>query len=297
MLNFLLSLTLWTYIPSALAYIPPSKMILQRTAENSGSGVYAIDQEVEFSNGADSLSVREIWLVENERTMRLTLVPPKDYADKLKIQYLYVGGQRWFLSAPKKRESQKISEDFVEKWFHFRNAENLKMAMIQNQMMTEDDSSAATKNANQAAKKIKPGEKVKVDDFPYVPESFLRLSRAQNVITYAFGMPTPAEDEKLLPGMWIEQDQFLIRKIRWPNQAEITADDHTPFSKGLHFPKTRILKWGPNTVTIKVQNIISKSGNMNSFFQPQSLDYTTNLDSLQSSPLKSLIEEFYSRFR
>ncbi len=290
MLNFLMSFVLW-------AYIPPSKMILQRTVENSGTGIYAIDQEVEFSNGTDTLTLREIWLVENDRTMRLTLAPSRELGDKLKIQYLYTGGQRWSLIAPKKRDSQKISDDFIEKWFHFRNSESLKNAMLQNQMITENLNKPATPPPP-PAKKSKSSEKTKVvEEVRYVPESFVRLSRTQNVITYAFGLPTPSEDEKLLPGMWIEQDHFLIRKIRWPNQAEVTADDHTPYSKGLNFPKTRVLKWGPNTVTINVQNIVIKSGNMNSFFQPQSLDYVTNFEELQTSPLKPMIEEFYSRFR
>lgn len=276
--NFLLSLSLW-------AYIPPSKMILQRTVDNSGSGVYAIDQEVQFSNGTDTASWREIWLVENERTLRLTVVPPKDQADKLKIQYVYAGGQRWQLGPGKKRESQKISEDFVERWFHFRHVETFQNALLQNQIIPELPKTTT-------AKKVKGSEEPK-----YEPENFLRLARAQNVVTYAFGTPTPAQDEKLSPGLWVEQDLFLIRKIRWPNQVEITADDHAPYAKGLHFPKTRVLKWGNNTVTMKVLNVVARSGNVNTFFQPQSLDYMTTFEGVQSSPLKPVIEEFYTRFR
>lgn len=281
MLNLFLSLTL-----SVWAYIPPSKMILQRTVENSGSGVYAIDQEVQFSNGTDTLSWREIWLVENERTMRLTVAPSKEQSDKLKIQYVYNGGQKWSLGPSKKSESQKISEDFVERWFHFRHAENFQNALLQNKIISE------------VPKSLPAPKKGKTTDEPkYEPENFVRLARSQNVVTYAFGETTPTQEEKLLPGLWIEQDLFLIRKIRWPNQAEITADDHAPYAKGLHFPKTRVLKWGPNTVTMKVLNVVPRKGNMNNFFQPQSLDYMTTFEGIQSSPLKPMIEEFYTRFR
>ncbi len=283
MWSLFLSFVLW-------AYIPPSKMILQRTVENSGSGVYAIDQEIEFSNGTDSLSWREIWLVENDKTMRLTVAPPKDQADKIKIQYVYESGQRWSLNLAKKRESQKISADFIERWFHFRNSDALQNALIQNQIIPESTSMAPIPSAN--SKKIKPTE-----EFKYEPENFVRLGRSQNVVTYALGIPTSVSEEKLTPGLWIEQDLFLIRKIRWTNQAEITADDHAPYAKGLLFPKKRILRWGPNTVTMKVLNVVSRSGKMNSFFQPQSLDYATNFEGIQSSPLKSMIEEFYARFR
>jgi len=281
MWNLILSLTL-----SVWAYIPPTKMILQRTVENSGSGVYAIDQEVQFSNGTDTLAWREIWLVENERTMRLTVAPSKEQSDKLKIQYVYNGGQRWLLGPTKKRESQKISEDFIERWFHFRHSDSFQNALLQNKIIPE------IPKAPPAPKKGKQSDEPK-----YEPENFVRLSRSQNVVTYAFGVATPPQDEKLLPGLWVEQDLFLIRKIRWPNQVEVTADDHAPYAKGLHFPKTRVLKWGPNTVTMKVLNVVPRSGNMNNFFQPQSLDYVTTFEGIQSSPLKPMIEEFYTRFR
>ncbi len=279
MWKLFLALTLW-------AYIPPTKMILQRTVENSGSGVYAIDQEVQFSNGTDTVSWREIWLVENERNLRLTVVPPKDQADKIKIQYVYAGGQRWSLASGKKKESQKISEDFVERWFHYRHVDAFQNALLQNQIIPE------LPKATTVSKKSKS-----TDEPKYEPENFVRLGRSQNVVTYSFGTPTPAPDEKMNPGLWIEQDLFLIRKIRWANQAEITADDHAPYAKGLQFPKTRVLKWGPNTVTMKVLNVVSRSGKVNNFFQPQSLDYVTTFEGIQSSPLKPMIEEFYTRFR
>src|SRR3989344_5870049 len=79
----------------ALAYIPPTRMILQRTAENSGSGVYAIEQEVQFNNVQDSLFLKETWLIENDRTMRVTVTGTKDLKDQIKLQFIYAGGQRW----------------------------------------------------------------------------------------------------------------------------------------------------------------------------------------------------------
>ena len=109
---------------SAWAYIPPSRMILGRVSENAGSGIYSIEQEVQIPLGAEPIYLKETWLIENERNLRLTVTGTKDLKDLVHLQFIYVGGQKWQLKNGKK-ESSKISEDFVEKYFHFRNAENL----------------------------------------------------------------------------------------------------------------------------------------------------------------------------
>jgi hypothetical protein len=56
---------------SAIAAIPKAALILQKTVENDGNGVYQIEQEVQFPNGSDILILKETWLIQNESNMKL----------------------------------------------------------------------------------------------------------------------------------------------------------------------------------------------------------------------------------
>jgi hypothetical protein len=265
------------------AYIPPTRMILQRTAENSGSGVYSIEQEVQFNNAQDSLFLRETWVIENDRTMRVTITGTKDLKDQIKMQFVYAGGQRWNLNGS--RENHRISEDFLEKYFNFRSTDHLANTLVNLKILP----------TNALAKKSFPTKNL--ENFKYEPEDFVRLSRAGGVPNYAFGPPSPSEGASS-PGIWIEQDQFLVRKFRLPSQVEVTADNYNQYARGLNYPKIRTIRWGQNTVTIRLIGITAQRGGVaSSLFQPNSLDISTKLDGLNNQPAKDAILEFYSRFR
>lgn len=263
------------------AYIPPTRMILQRTAENSGSGTYAIEQEVQFNNVQDSLFLKETWYIENDRTMRVTVSGTKDLKDQIKMQFIYAGGQRWTLNSG--RESRRISEDFLEKYFNFRNTEQIASSLMQMKILP----------THALAKKGLPKN---LDNLKYEPEDFVRLSRAGGATTYAFGVPSPV-DGNANPGFWVEQDQFLVRKFRLPSGVEVTADNFNQYARGLNYPKVRTVRWGQNTVTIRLIGVTSRPANTANIFQPNSLDTSAKLDGLNNQPAKDAIIEFYSRFR
>ncbi|MBX3041794.1 MAG: hypothetical protein KF789_13895, partial [Bdellovibrionaceae bacterium] len=109
------------FVGTAQAYIPPTRMIIERTAENAGSGSYTIEQEVQFSNGTDVLTLRETWEIDRGQAMKVTISGVRDLKDKLRAQVLYAGGQKWSLSTSGKRESSKIPMDFTERLFHWRD--------------------------------------------------------------------------------------------------------------------------------------------------------------------------------
>jgi hypothetical protein len=269
------------FVTSVFAYIPPTRMILQRTSENAGSGIYAIEQEVQFSNAQDSLFLKETWLVENDHSMRLTVTGTKDLRDQIKMQFVYAGGLRWNLGNG--RESRRLSEDFLEKYFHFRTTEHLATALMQIKVLPP----------SALAKKPLPRN---VEAIKYEPEDFVRLSRTGGVVNYAYGVPS-ATDANPNPGIWIEQDQFLIRKLRLPSQVEVTADNYNPYARSLNFPKNRTVRWGQNAVTIRLIGISAKTGATPAHFQPASLDSPLKTDGLNNQPARDVVLDFYSRFR
>jgi len=269
------------FVTSVFAYIPPTRMILQRTSENAGGGIYAIEQEVQFTNAQDSFFLKETWLVENDQSMRLTVTGTKDLKDQLKMQFVYAGGLRWNLGMGK--ESKHLSEDFLEKYFHFRTTERLATSLMQIKVLPP---SALAK---------KPLAKT-VEAIKYEPEDFVRLSRTGGAVNYVYGAPSEV-DSNPNAGIWIEQDQFLIRKLRLPSQVEVTAENYNSYARGLNLPKVRTVRWGQNVVTIRLIGVTSRPAVTPAQFQPSSLDSPLKLEALNTQAAKEVVLDFYSRFR
>lgn len=269
------------FVGAANAYIPPTRMIIERTAENGGSGSYTIEQEVQFSNGPDVLALRETWEIDRGQAMKVTVSGVRDLKDKVRAQILYAGGQKWDLSPSGKRESARIPADFTERLFHWRD---LNTAAAQLTAMRLIPASAFQKKALPR----------KSEDIRHTSEEGVRLSRTGGAIAWAFGNPSSPTSEQREPGLWIEQDQFLIRKIRFPSLAEMTADQYASYARGLQLPKVRTIQWGANTVTVR---LLSVNGKGPTTLSTSALEITPRWDGLAGQPAQKTVEEFYSRFR
>lgn len=265
------------------AYILPTRTILQKVSENAGAGIYAIEQEVQFSNGEETVAVRETWLIDSDRTMRLTVTGAKDLQNNFKLQFLYNGGQKWSLSGGT-RKSEKVPEDFLEKFLNFRSAEIFANTLTRYKIIPG--------NAFQKKPLQKSG-----NDYKHEAEPWVRYSRTGGVVNYALGTATPVEQENENPGVWIEQDQFVVRKVRLPSQVEMKADNYNQFSKGLSYPRSRTIRWGNNTVTIRLISASPRPQTAVSLFQPSSMDTSLKWDGIANLPAKDVITEFYTRFR
>lgn len=266
----------------ASAYILPTRTILQKTTEHAGSGIYAIEQEVQFSNGDENLLLKETWLIDGEK-MRLTVTGGKDLQNSFRIQFIYASGHRHSLVNNQKK-SERISDDFMEKYLNFRNPDALANSLVHLKILPP---AALSKKA--------PGKTAA--EFKYEPESWVRLSRTGGVVNYAFGVATPVDQELNYPGLWIEQDEFVLRKIRLPNQAEMSAQSYSQFARGLQYPRQRTIRWGNNSVNIRLISASARPAASANLLAPASLDTNTVVDGLQSVPARNTVMEFYSRFR
>lgn len=267
--SFLVVGLFWTSL--TLAAIPKASMILQRTSENAGNGIYQIDQEVQFPNGADTLVLRETWMIENENNMKLVVTGAKELKDRVSFSMQILNGQH---SSTRK----KVSENFIERYFHMRTTDAWAQALIQMKLVP----------ANVLARK--PIRNIK--DYEYQPESFVHLARSGGVVTYAFG--GLALQEKNPPGFWIEQDQFVLRKFRLPSEVEVTADKYSSYARNLMFPRTRVVRWGPNQVTIQTLSVAARGKDSWASFGSK---VPTKMDALNTQPGGSIVDEFYKRFR
>lgn len=271
-MKFLLLIgVLWT--TAAFGAIPKASMILQRTSENAGNGLYQIAQEVHFPNGQETLVLRETWLIENENNMKLVVTGAQELKGQVSFSVQVINGNK-----VENTSSGRITQDFIERYFHLRSTEALAQVMSQMKLVPN----------NVLAKK--PLRSLKEID--HQPETFLRLSRTGGVVTYAFGALGGPEQE--LPGFWIEQDQFVIRKFRLPSLVEVTADQYSSYPRGLMFPRTRLVRWGNNQVTIQTISVSSKGKEAWASFAQK---VPTRMDALANQPGFAVIQEFYKRFR
>lgn len=255
------------------AALPKASLILQRTSENAGNGIYQIDQEVQFPNGQDTLILRETWMIENENNMKLIVTGVKELKDQVAFSIQISNGVRTQGAGPK-----RITDDFIERYFHFRSAENLAASLAHLKIVP-----------NNVLRSKSPKN---IKDIDFQPESFVRLTRSGGVITYAFG--PPATPERETPGFWIEQDQFVIRKFRLPSEIEVIADRYSNYSRGLMFPRTRVVRWGNNQITIQTVSVSAKSKDAMAKF---GLKSAPKMEALSNQQAASVIEEFYKRFR
>ncbi len=231
------------------------------SAKNCGQRrvrIYAIEQEVQFSNGEDTLSVKETWLIDSDRNMRLTVTGGKDLRGNFKLQFLYTGAQKLSLTNGS-RKAEKIPEEFLEKFLNFRNAEIFANTLAHFKIIPA--------HGYQKKPLARSG-----NEFKYEPENWVRYSRTGGVVNYALGIATPVDQESNYPGLWIEQDQFVVRKLRLPSQVEMSANNYNQFAKGLSYPRARTIRWGNNTVTIRLISASSRPQTAVSLFQPSSLE-------------------------
>jgi hypothetical protein len=278
-----LAVSVLCFLPlAAQSYIMPTRTILQKTSENAGNGIYAVEQEVQFQNGNETLSLKESWLIENDHTMKLTVTGTKGLASPFRLQAVYAGGQKYFVSG-NSRKTEKFPEDFLERYMNFRNPDVLATVLMHNDIIPNGSYNKKIVGKTSA-------------DFKYEPESWVRYSRTGGSVNYAFGTPTPVGQDKGNPGMWIEQDQFVVRKVRLPSQVEMTLDNYNQFAKGLMYPRVRTVRWGNNSVTIRLISVASRPNTAMSAMQPSTLE-ADRWDAIKSVPAKDLIEEFYTRFR
>lgn len=268
------------------AYLPDYHLIMSRTAENHGRGGYLIEQDLVFRGDPDPLVVKESWILTGENSLRVTFEGKGRLQGQIQGTFVYDHNtRRWIEDGGAVRSSQ-LGPDWVEPFFHFRYSKNIKPKLV--------------------ALKIAPAESLrdrtsKVEDnkWVYAPQTFMRLSRTGGTVNYAIGVPTAPDASESHPGLWIEQDQFVIRKLRLPSQALIKADEYTMHSSNLWLPKVRSYSWGGESVQVYISNVrsLGTKGKYLDWLKPSSLEKEKSSARAVKVPEIGAIKEFYSRFR
>lgn len=264
-------------------YIPRSQTIATRVAQSHGKGAYSIEQDVQFRIGAETIVLRERWTIADSDSMRVVVSLPssnKSASESVHFEALYQANKRT-LTDPMNGEikAAALSPEFIEPFFHVRGGRGFLNLLVRSKIVP-----ASFLNERPRVQKI--------EQVNHAPEPLVRLGRTSGVVAWIFGEPSQPNGPAS-PAAWIEQDAFLLRRLRFPSEAEVFADKFSTYARELKFPRERTLNWKDGSVNIRLVSVRSITSGQ-----------ASNALNTKTTPLKPgrlpdypQIKEFYTRFR
>ena len=242
----------------AYAYTLPLEAVLTKTVALSGNQIFSVDQDVMFKIGSDDFLIKETWLIEGDKNLKLTAVGHGRLKELFRLVTVYNSKTKTTVFG-KSKQTQLASYDFFERYLSIRSMDSFKTYLSWLSV-----------------------------------SSLIRLSRAGGASAFAVGETSPPDIGN--PHIWIDQDSFQLRKMRFLSQAEVSLEDYEQHGN-ISYPKIKKIAWGEQKATIRVTKINLKTGATLSSFYPQKLDQPSeiSLTSLGNSGL--IIQDFYQRFR
>ncbi len=264
---------------SVYAYIPSADFIFSKVVRNAGSGIYQVKQEVSFPTATRNITVTETWWIQSDDTMFLKAEGP------LFNQYfLYKKGKRYTFGSNGGVQSSSLPQDFHEAIFFKRSSEGLKNTLIAKKVMPA-----------QTLKKrpiIKSQKEVK--ELTELNEPYLKLSRLGGSINYVLGYAAQNEQDA---GIWIDQDRFAIKKIKFPSKSEVIVDSFAELSRNLTYPKSQKISWDNQYVQIELSRADALNKGVSFFDESQFAKLENQNKPLPQEWANSVVGDFYKRFR
>ncbi len=287
-----------TFIATAsFAYIPPYWMIASRIADSRSDNFYKLEMEVVFNHEQEPKVIEERWFVYDANFMRLEVSSVKGFDQPFEATFVYRNGVRTALNDKGRTSNKKTGELFIEPLFHTRSDSVFKQQLVKMGLVSKDTlTSKPTKfdpselESNKKKKKKDSKEETEVAEKKVYPKNpHVELSRVDGVVAYKMAAEASAES----PAIWVEQDQFAIRKLLFPDKSLVRASDYTR-SRGLSFPKLREFNWEDKNAIVRLNTIrtLSKSSKNKELVRVSSLK-----DTKSQLPEDKVILSFYSKFR
>ena len=266
----------------ASAVVPEISTLASRAAEQHGRGVYQIEQEVTFRAGADTHTIKETWVTNGEGEQRVTLEGRGPLKGLVSGSAIYTNNLRYFVESGASVRTQRMGDDWLEPLFLFRYSRWFKSRLVGLHVGTAEILKERPPLATEG-------------DLKYEPSPFVRLARTGGTVSWAIGA-VPGSADKGVPTLWMEQDQFVIRKFRGADQATIKADDYAKFEDGLWFPRNRTYSLG-NAVNVTAQVVTIRSLGKAAAQAARFKTSTLSAREAWRPPDVEGLREFYARFR
>jgi hypothetical protein len=242
--------------------------ILGKMANNNG-GTRGVIIKRAVTLKEENLSWEETWYISHADAMKV-VVEGKTGDEPWKFEILYKGGKRTTPSTDGKAKSFPISPEFYEPLLHYRSARALTSKLVSMQVLpTWAAQNPDTTNT----------------------DSFLNLERFKGIVADVLGS-TETKNTQAPPRVWIEQDSFVVRKVRLGSQVEVEFSDVKEFEEGkIKMPEQQSVFWKNATVLLQNKSV--------EFVDQKKIEPHLKLGKGETAKLPDNvnIKEFYSRFR
>lgn len=238
-------------------FILPLQPAMKKTVALSGNQIFSVDQDVIFKSDSEDLVIKENWLIEGDKNLILTATGQGSLKDLFKMVIFYNSKNKTIMVG-KSRQTEPVNPDFFERYLSIRS-----LASFANYL----------------------------NDLSVAP--LIRLSRVAGLPAFAIGEPST---NILKPQVWLDQETFQIRKVRFPSEAQVSFDDYAAYDK-IWYPRLKVVNWGHQSATIKVRQVTTKIKASLANFYPQKLDQPSEASLSSKGPIGLTIQEFYTRFR
>lgn len=255
---------------AAQAYVPPSSFLVQKLAQTTGSGIYLVDQDVLFQNGADSLILKEQIMIENESSMKILVTGTRDLKDTVSALFVYGDSAS--------SNARKSSNEHFERLLFARSTQFWNLFLVQTKILS------SSSLAKKAPRNLREAE--------YAADPYTRITRLSGALALQLGQVSTSEIK--WPSLWIDQENFFLRQVRFEADADVLFDQHSLYARQLTYPKIKVVRWGNHTVNISVNSVSSRNKTQ---FQQFGAQAKTRWDGIQAQPCRDVLTEFYQRFR
>ncbi len=274
-MNFFITLvSLLFFVSPSWSYIPRAKTIVRKMVLNNGKKQYKVLRKVSLRSGNRQVEAREKWLIADGNKMKLE-VSSLDINAPWKFVIVYGAKDRKTLTDRQKIKSFKKSREFLEPLFHERNHENLMRQLISHNFMPSWVTGL-------------PPPRLSNNQTLITPEPFIFLEPLEGSVNYSIGANQTTSGGSG-PRLWVEQDSFVIRKIRLGSKAELINGPFQKFNNGLKLPGRQSISWNKGVAHITLLGVEGVSIRKKDWFLRK-----TDQEVLPNDPL---VKEFYSRFR
>ncbi len=251
---------------SANAYVPKLSTVLGKMVSTTGGKKgFILKRTITLKD--DNVIANETWYISHADLMKLDVDGTNADGTSWKFEILYKSGKRMTTSVEGKTQSFPLSPEFFEPLLHYRSSRALQSRLFAMQIIPSTNA-ADSSSAN-----------------------FMNLDRYKGAVAYVLG----ASDSKNTlqpPRLWVEQDSFLIRKLRMGSQIEVEFDAFKDFEEGkVKQAELQTLFWKSSTVIM--QNTSTQ------FVEQKKLEASMKIqkESKALLPQNANLKEFYSRFR
>lgn len=248
------------------AHIPKLNTILSKVAGTTGGAKGLIIKRT-LNLKDDNLTAEETWYIANADLMKVDVSGNNSDGSKWSFEILYKDGKRFTSTIEGGVKSFPQSAEFFEPLLHYRSSRALLSKLISLQIVPPTAATAVNQ------------------------DHFVSLDRLKGSVIYVFGA-SESKSAQPPPQMWVEQDSFVIKKVRMGSQVEAEFDAYKDYEEGkIKQADTQKIFW--NNITLTLQNTSLQ------LVAPEKLSaqFKIQKGDVAKLPDNEKLKEFYSRFR